>query len=116
MLHFSMTTPMISLRSGLRCLLMYSRPRSSLSDWASATHFACILDLAGSKLAERSFAHSGEGLQDLVIWIRRTAGTDPGRIAVGIEVPHGPVVESLMDAGFLVHALNPKQLDRFRDR
>ena len=32
------------------------------------------------------------------------------------EVPHGPVVESLMERGFRVHAINPKQLDRFRDR
>uniref|UniRef100_UPI000A10F5C6 IS110 family transposase n=1 Tax=Ensifer aridi TaxID=1708715 RepID=UPI000A10F5C6 len=40
----------------------------------------------------------------------------PGSVAIGIEVPHGPVVEHLMDAGFLVHAVNPKQLDRLRDR
>lgn len=85
-------------------------------DWASATHVACILSPAGDKLSERAFPHTGEGLQDLVDWIRQTANTDAERIAVGIEVPHGPVVESLMEAGFLVHALNPKQLDRFRDR
>ena len=28
----------------------------------------------------------------------------------------GPVVESLMERGFVVHSINPKQLDRFRDR
>jgi hypothetical protein len=37
-------------------------------------------------------------------------------VAVGIEVPHGPVVDSLIDRGFVVHAINPKQLDRLRDR
>ena len=37
-------------------------------------------------------------------------------IAVAIEVPHGPVVEALLERGFRVHAINPKQLDRFRDR
>ena len=31
-------------------------------------------------------------------------------------MPHGPVVETLMERGFAVHAINPKQLDRFRDR
>ena len=31
-------------------------------------------------------------------------------------VPRGPVVESLMDRGFTVHANNPKQIDRFLDR
>ena len=28
----------------------------------------------------------------------------------------GPVLEALMDRGFTVYAINPKQLDRFRDR
>src|SRR6185503_8876948 len=37
-------------------------------------------------------------------------------VAVAIEVPHGPVVDSLIDRGFVVHAINPKQLDRLRDR
>ncbi|THK35760.1 hypothetical protein EHS39_23205 [Ensifer sp. MPMI2T] len=45
-----------------------------------------------------------------------TTGHEPSPVAIGIEVPHGPVVEGLMDAGFLVHAINPKQLDRLRDR
>jgi transposase len=40
----------------------------------------------------------------------------PEVIHVAIEVPHGPVVETLLDHGFKVYAINPKQLDRFRDR
>ncbi|WP_342724630.1 IS110 family transposase [Bradyrhizobium sp. B097] len=85
-------------------------------DWASATHYAYALDAHGAKLGHRSFRHSGEGLAELAGWVQQTTGAEPGRIAIGIEVPHGPVVESLMDSGFLVYALNPKQLDRFRDR
>jgi hypothetical protein len=41
---------------------------------------------------------------------------DAGAVAVAIEVPHGPVVDALLDRGFAVHAINPKQLDRLRDR
>ena len=37
-------------------------------------------------------------------------------VGVAIETPRGPVVESLMEHGFAVHSVNPKQLDRFRDR
>ena len=85
-------------------------------DWASATHFVYILDADGRKLGDGMFSHSGDGLAEMASWIRHTADADPSEVAIGIEVPHGPVVESLMDAGFLVHALNPKQLDRFRDR
>lgn len=85
-------------------------------DWATTAHQVCVLDADGAVLGERSFPHSGEGLLELADWVRQTAAVDPHRIAVGIEVPHGPVVEGLMDAGFRVHALNPKQLDRLRDR
>src|SRR5215210_2949245 len=71
-------------------------------DWASETHHVRVSDARGRKLGARAFAHSGEGLAAMAAWI--------------LEVPHGPVVESLMERGFRVHAINPKQLDRFRDR
>ena len=35
---------------------------------------------------------------------------------VAIEIPHGPVVDSLLDRGFQVCSINPRLLDRFRDR
>ena len=35
---------------------------------------------------------------------------------MAIETPHGPVVETLLERGFKVYSINPKQLDRFRDR
>lgn len=37
-------------------------------------------------------------------------------IAIAIAIPRGAVVESLVERGFHVYAINPKQLDRFRDR
>jgi transposase len=37
-------------------------------------------------------------------------------VAVAIEIPHGVIVETLVDAGLKVFSINPKQLDRFRDR
>ena len=40
----------------------------------------------------------------------------PQCVAVAIEVPRGAIVEGLLERGFHVFALNPKQLDRFRDR
>src|SRR5262249_27228750 len=41
---------------------------------------------------------------------------EPQRVAVAIEVPRGAIVEGLLDRGFHLFAINPKQLDRFRDR
>jgi transposase len=37
-------------------------------------------------------------------------------VQVAIERPHGAVVELLLQRDFAVHSINPKQLDRFRDR
>src|SRR5216684_9035865 len=50
-------------------------------------------------------------------WLLASSGADePGQIDIAIEVPHGPVVETLIERGFAVYVLNPKQMDRFRDR
>src|SRR5215212_253733 len=84
-------------------------------DWGSAKHQACLLDGAGRVVGERAFAHGGAGLAALCDWLVSMAG-DPSLVAVAIEVPHGPVVDALLDRGFAVYAINPKQLDRLRDR
>ncbi len=85
-------------------------------DWASETHHVCVLDAHGNKLGERGFTHSGAGLAEMAAWILGLTKTAAEAVHVAIEVPHGPVVESLIERGFAVHAINPKQLDRFRDR
>ena len=84
-------------------------------DWASEAHHVCVVGSEGSKRAERIFRHSGAGLAEMADWIAAKCGGGAD-IPVAIEVPHGPVVESLMDRGFAVYSINPKQLDRFRDR
>jgi transposase len=85
-------------------------------DWATQSHRVCLLDIEGRHVNERDFAHSGAGLTELRDWLLAKTKAAPGQIAVAIETPHGPVVEMLLDHGFLVFAINPKQLDRFRDR
>ena len=84
-------------------------------DWGSEKHQACIVDAEGNVGGEREFLHSGAGLAELSDWLLSIAGT-ASTIAIAIEVPHGPVVDTLIDRGFAVHSINPKQLDRLRDR
>ena len=84
-------------------------------DWGSEKHQVCLLDAAGAVVGERAFAHGGAGLVAMCDWLVSLSG-HPGAVAVAIEVPHGPVVDVLLDRGFAVHAINPKQLDRLRDR
>jgi len=85
-------------------------------DWASQTHVVCLLDRNGRVTAERQVAHGGADLAELCDWLVAKSGAPPARIGVAIETPHGPIVEMLLERGFLVFAVNPKQLDRFRDR
>ena len=85
-------------------------------DWASEKHRVCLLDGTGRRIGERDVPHRGAGLTELCRWLLATTGAPASRIAVAIEVPHGPVVEALLEQGFAVYAINPKQLDRFRDR
>lgn len=85
-------------------------------DWASEAHQVYLGDASGKMIGERSFEHGGEGLAKLGAWLLAETGATPAQIAVAIEVSHGPVVEVLLERGFAVHAINPKQLDRFRDR
>ena len=84
-------------------------------DWGSERHQVCLLDARGTTVGEREFAHSGEGLAELGNWLLSMA-SGASTVAVAIEVPHGPVVDALIDRGFVVFAINPKQLDRLRDR
>ena len=85
-------------------------------DWGSRDHQVCVVDMKGKVCAQRSFKHCGMGLTEMVDWIVRTTQSSPYKVGVAIETPRGPVVESLMGHEFVVYSINPKQLDRYRDR
>src|SRR5258708_2032167 len=85
-------------------------------DWGSQKHRVCCLNADGEIKEERWIEHSGEGLRQLVEGLQQLGGGEVGGVAVGIEITHGAVVETLLENGFAVFSINPKQLDRFRDR
>lgn len=85
-------------------------------DWSTTKHDVCLVAPSGQVIAEGIFDADAEGLASMADWCERMTGLPAEQIAVGIEVPHGPVVETLMERGFPLWAINPKQLDRFRDR
>jgi transposase len=82
-------------------------------DWASTEHQVCLAGADGP--IQRAFAHDATGIGAMVDWLSAQAA-QPEHVAVAIETPHGPIVEALTDRGIAVFAINPKQLDRFRDR
>jgi transposase len=85
-------------------------------DWATEEHQVCIAGADGQVIRESKVAHDANAIHELVEGVIEYAGGQATRVAVGIEVPHGALVETLVDRGIVVFAINPKKLDRFRDR
>ena len=85
-------------------------------DWGSESHAVCVVDATGRRRDERRIAHSVEAVQRCLDWILEYTGVPPSEIAVAIETPRGAVIDACLARGFRVFAVNPKQLDRFRDR
>jgi len=85
-------------------------------DWASDSYQICVTDDQGTVLEQHQVEHSGEGIQQCIQGLLRWATGNASLAAVAIEVPHGAMVESLIENHLAVFAINPKQMDRFRDR
>jgi transposase len=85
-------------------------------DWGSKTHTVCVVDALGHKLLEKEVAHRGDDVLAFVEQLTKLADRDLSRVCAAMESPHGVMVEVLLDRGVKTYSLNPKQLDRFRDR
>ena len=85
-------------------------------DWGSEKHQVYVLDRDRRQVGERVVDHDGASLAQLAAWLWTVSAGQPQRVVVAIEVPRGAIVEGLVERGFHLFAINPKQLDRFRDR
>jgi transposase len=85
--------------------------RTAGIDLASEEHRLVVVEADGSRLEERRYSHSEDGIAALV---RRLAELSVCRVA--IERPNGIVVDRLLDAGIAVIAVHPNQLAAARDR
>lgn len=83
-------------------------------DWGDEGHQVCVE--ARGKPQQRRFEHSGKGMAALVSWLMDLCERQPATVAIAIERPHGVLIDALLEHGFAVFSINPKQLDRFRDR
>src|SRR5262245_38297774 len=84
-------------------------------DWADTEHAVWVEDEAGAKVMSRSVPQTVAGLGEWGRWLdeRRTGGRE---LWAAIEKPEGRIVDFLLDHGVLVFPVNPKALDRARDR
>jgi transposase len=85
-------------------------------DWATQSHQVCTISPDRRIVDQRVVEHSGLAIAGFVEWLADLTGGDPGSAAIAIETPRGAIIEGLIERGFHVYAINPKQLDRFRDR
>lgn len=85
-------------------------------DWGYDAHQVCLLDAAGQIRDTRRVDHDRAAFEAYLTWLLAETGGAPAQIAVAIESPRGALVATCLERGFAVYAINPKQLDRFRDR
>ena len=85
-------------------------------DWGSESHAVCLVDATGDHREERRVAHQAEAIEACLTWLLTTTRAEPSQIAIAIETPRGALIDACLAHGFRVCAVNPKQLDRFRDR
>jgi hypothetical protein len=84
-------------------------------DWSEDHHDVVVLDAKGARLAAARLEEGVGGVarfHSLVVELV----DDPAEVIVGTETDRGLFVGALVAAGYEVFAINPKAVDRYRDR
>lgn len=85
-------------------------------DWADDKHDICILDAGDRRrLAELTISHDAAGVAELDQTVA-ALGYQPPDCLVAIETPHGLLVGYLLLQGYVVYAIAPLAVERYRDR
>lgn len=82
-------------------------------DWAAATHAVCVMNAAGTIVAEFTAGHSADGIAALVRRLARFG--DPANLPVAIERPDGRLVDLLLEAGHPVVPVKPNAIKAWRE-
>lgn len=85
-------------------------------DWATEAHDTCLTDVTGKVHWERHVRHDVAAVHAFLDMLLSYTGAAPEQIAVAIETPRGALVDAFIERGFDIASVNPKQVDRFRDR
>jgi transposase len=82
-------------------------------DLGNTNHAVCVTNGAGQVLVEKLVAND---IVTVTTVCAATAGIAHDDVHVGVESRHAAVVDALLGLGFRVFSINPKQVDRFRER
>lgn len=84
-------------------------------DWADQEHAVWVEDELGAKVTSLAVQHTAAGLSEFGRWLYAQRAQEI-ELWAAIEKPEGRLVDFLLDHGVVVYPVNPKALDRARDR
>jgi transposase len=84
-------------------------------DWADDHHDVHVTNDGAAALDSFRIPHSHDGVEILKKRLGKFSG-NPDSVLVAIESHHGLLIYALLEAGYTVYPINPKAMDRYRDR
>ena len=84
-------------------------------DWGDRLHQVYVGDEEGKKVREVKVPETVEGLAEMGRWLDEKRAEEI-ELWAAIEKPAGHIVDFLLDHGVVVYPVNPKAVDRVRDR
>jgi transposase len=84
-------------------------------DWADDHHDIHVTDDTATALDNFRIPHSREGMEKLAKRVDRCS-PDREAVLVAIESHQGLLIYALLEAGYSVYPINPKAMERYRDR
>ena len=84
-------------------------------DWADDHHQVAITDDSAETLSQFQISHDTAGFAMLREQIARFCSS-PDQVLVALETSRGLLVHELLRCGYWVYAINPKALNRYKDR
>lgn len=83
-------------------------------DWAKDAHAVCVIDAEGQVVDRFEPRHDRAGLADLIRRLKRFG--EPAELPIAVERPSGLLVDTLVEAGFLVVPIHPNVVKACRSR
>jgi transposase len=84
-------------------------------DWGDRLHQVYVGDEDGKKVREVKVPETVQGLAEMGRWLNEKRAEEI-ELWAAIEKPQGRIVDFLLDHGVVVYPVNPKAMDRVRDR
>lgn len=83
-------------------------------DWGGEVHVVALVGTSGEAIEEWEVEHAPEAIGDLLDRLDGIGG--PSGLCIALEPGSPLLMAQLIEAGYRLYPINPKQADRYRDR